>query len=170
MISSKVVWYDFQIMKRRRFQLSNYNESFENPKCDYCELMLDASYKYCPICGNIRGEMFMSSVAKLVVYTMGILLFVAIMPLPLTYYTFLRYAISPISLLSFGIFLFTTSTFNSLRLNFRNSVFLLLGVIFNPWFPFELNKSTWTIIDFVFGSILMIILLIDLYHQLKSKR
>lgn len=149
--------------------MSNYTEIYENPKCDYCEFILDESYKYCPNCGNIHGDIFMSSVEKLVVYTIGILLFVAIMPLPYAYYRFLRYAISPIFLLFFGVFLFTTSIFNSLRLNFRNSVFLILGVIFNPWLPFKLNKNTWTIIDFLSGLILMIILFIDLYHQLKSR-
>jgi len=79
-----------------------------------------------------------------ILYLPATLLFVAIFGMPNDYYTFLRLAITGMSLYAaFGLL-------EKGSVNFW--VMLFIALLFNPFFPVHLSKEIWILINIIFGS------------------
>lgn len=86
------------------------------------------------------------------------ILFIALLDMPGGYYDFLRIAICLISTYQFIIAIQAWEKGYDPRLAFR-----FLGMIlFNPIYPFYLNRSSWRIIDITLGITFMLIAVEDI--------
>lgn len=92
----------------------------------------------------------MENLVKKTPIVLGLLLFIAIFPLPYGYYTFLR------------LIVFVFSLFLAYQLREKNCsnwiIFLIfMAILFNPLIPVYLSKEIWVLID-LFSATLFLIL------------
>lgn len=88
------------------------------------------------------------------------LIFIGFIKLPNGYYTFLRFAVTIISLI------FARKYYNENK-QIWTWIFGTLAVVFNPLVPIELNKQIWEIIDFVTATIFLISIILDLHRGIR---
>lgn len=93
----------------------------------------------------------------------GILLLTALLPLPYSYYRFLRWVV----FLSSGHFFINQSwqifTYPAFRLSHTQRkhgkkvifVFAIIMILFNPIFPFHLSRGTWMLIDLLSALVML---------------
>ncbi len=79
----------------------------------------------------------------------AILLLVGVFSLPYGYYEFLRWAIMIIACYS----AYNSFTTNSQKWGW---IFVVTAVLFNPIWPFYLDKSTWQILDIITSGVFFI--------------
>lgn len=72
----------------------------------------------------------------------GILLLLAMLTLPYSYYPLLRWVI-------FLVSIYTAHTFYTSKIPAWTFVFGAIGFLFNPIFPVYLNRATWIPLDFI---------------------
>jgi len=81
----------------------------------------------------------------------SILLFIALLNLPIGYYAFLRWLVCITAIYSLYI------SYNlDKKINFGVWLFSVIAILFNPMIPFYLGKSIWKIADTFVGIILFI--------------
>ena len=79
-----------------------------------------------------------------ILYLTAVLLFIAIFGLPYGYYTFLRLAVTGMSLYAaFGLLEKGSGNF---------WVMLFIALLFNPLIPINLSKDIWMLINIITGS------------------
>lgn len=95
-------------------------------------------------------DMTNTLLAKTIFIICGLLLLIAVLNLPIGYYTFLRIAVF------IGAVIVVISFKNS-RVSYWHIIFGLIAILFNPFLPIYLHsKLTWTFIDIVCGLLFII--------------
>ena len=90
----------------------------------------------------------------------AILLIIARFPLPYGYYTFLRIAVTAVSI--WGIFIAAQS-----EKTFWLWIFIAIAILFNPLFPIYLTKYVWGFFD-IGTAILLLISLFTFRYVVKE--
>jgi hypothetical protein len=90
-----------------------------------------------------------------------VLLFLAVLELPYGFYTFLRWVVTIVMVLS------AIKSFEN-NFGFFGIVFCGIGLLFNPLVPVYLDKETWTVIDIIIGVLLIVTLFIKKTHPAKE--
>lgn len=93
----------------------------------------------------------------------GILLLIALLPLPYSYYRFLRWAVflpSWYFVISQSWQIFTYPAFRlsqTQRTHGKKIIlaFAVVMVLFNPIFPFHLSRGTWMVLDFLAALVML---------------
>ncbi len=75
------------------------------------------------------------------------LLFIAILPMPYSYYLYLRIAIM------LGVIYLLVSDWK-INDDKTKGILIVIGVLFNPFAPLHITKWVWIIIDFIAGMYL----------------
>lgn len=104
----------------------------------------------------MKSDMILKSINRLT----AILLLLAALPWPYSYYIFLRWFVFVSSILHIGVSL-------SKRRFVALVVFLPIGLLFNPIDPVYLSKGVWVIIDF-FAAMFVVIGYEDLNNTAAS--
>ena len=87
---------------------------------------------------------------KIISLICAALLLIAVVNLPIVYYTILRYIITVGALAA--VFLKAKKT-----INFWDITFIIIALIFNPMIPIYINsKSSWIIIDLLVAALFLI--------------
>ena len=86
------------------------------------------------------------------------LLFIAILPMPYSYYLYLRIAIM------LGVIYLLVSDWK-INDDKTKGILIVIGVLFNPFTPFYITKWVWVIIDFIAGMYLWTYLKVKTYNQ-----
>ncbi len=76
------------------------------------------------------------------------LLFIAILPLPYSYYELLRVAVC------LGVAFITISEWKNIN-DSAKAILIVIAILFNPFSPIYLSKTIWMLIDFIAGSYLL---------------
>lgn len=77
-----------------------------------------------------------------ILFTSGFLLIFALFPLPYFYYQILRVVVSSVAI-------FTSIKFHQSKLFAWSFIFLSIALVFNPFFPLNMVKSSWVVIDLI---------------------
>lgn len=104
----------------------------------------------------------MSNLTKTVIaikIVLGILFFIALADLPYGYYIFLRF----IAMISFAILAYEAGTKEQSKVVI---LYIVLAVLFQPFFPLPLGRVLWNILDVIIG----IGLLLSLIPTIKSSK
>jgi hypothetical protein len=79
---------------------------------------------------------------KYLMYVVAVFLFLGIFELPYNYYVLLRWIVGCSALI-------VSYKFFSTKINNLGFIYLLIGIIFNPFLPIYLSKSTWLPLDLI---------------------
>jgi len=90
-----------------------------------------------------------SGVPHVLIYITSAMLFIAIAPLPYSYFTLLRIVVCSVFVLAFLV---------AYDRNYKNLiwVYALIAIIFNPFIKIHFDREIWMFID-VIASIIMIV-------------
>ena len=89
---------------------------------------------------------------------LAILLFIAILPMPYSYYLYLRIA------LMLGIIYLLVSNWK-IDDDKTKAILIVIGILFNPFEPFYISKGVWIIIDFIAGIYLWTYLKVRAFNK-----
>jgi len=89
---------------------------------------------------------------------LAVLLFIAILPMPYSYYLYLRIAVM------LGIIYLLVSNWK-IEDDKTKAILIVIGILFNPFTPFYITKWVWIIIDFIAGMYLWTYLKIKTYNK-----
>ena len=89
---------------------------------------------------------------------LAVLLFIAILPMPYSYYLYLRIAVM------LGIIYLLVSNWK-IENDKTKAILIVIGILFNPFTPFYITKWVWIIIDFIAGMYLWTYLKIKTYNK-----
>jgi hypothetical protein len=89
---------------------------------------------------------------------LAVLLFIAILPMPYSYYLYLRIAVM------LGIIYLLVSNWK-IDDDKTKAILIVIGILFNPFTPFYIKKWIWIIIDFIAGMYLWTYIKIKTYNK-----
>ena len=95
-------------------------------------------------------------------FVSSVIVFLALFRLPYGYYTFLRWFITFYCICSIKItYKIMTTTYTL--------IYLILGILFNPFIPVYLTRELWMIIDIITGIIITVITIYLLSKNVKKE-
>ena len=93
----------------------------------------------------------MKSIIKI---TLSILLFLCLAEMPYGYYQFVRFS----SFIAFG---YLTYVSNEKKLNNQTIIYIVLGLLFQPFIKISLGRELWNIVDVIVGVGLILSTIIE---------
>ena len=86
---------------------------------------------------------------KYLMYVVGVILFLGIFELPYNYYVILRWIVGCSAF-------FVSYQYFSTKIINLGITYLLIGILFNPFLPVYLSKTTWISLDLICGLIFIL--------------
>ena len=93
--------------------------------------------------------------------TVAIFLFLAVLELPYGYYTFLRWSVCIVMIIS------AINSFGN-DMSTLGIIFGIIGLLFNPLVPIHLSREVWFFIDIIIGVFLIISVFIKKTHPIEE--